>query len=101
MSFVIRRAVSTLVPPKVANPEGLGAAKDAVRMARIAKFYEKLPKGPAPDRASSGPIGWYQARYFGKNPSPTPIWHVIFGLMGLGYSMEYYFHLRHHKNNVH
>ncbi|KIW99991.1 uncharacterized protein Z518_10919 [Rhinocladiella mackenziei CBS 650.93] len=101
MSYVIRRAVSTLVPPKVANPEGLGAAKNAVRMARIAKFYEKLPKGPAPQRAPSGPLGWYQAKYFGKNPSPAPIWHVIFGIMAMGYSMEYYFHLRHHKNNAH
>ncbi|KAK5078151.1 ATP synthase f chain, mitochondrial precursor [Lithohypha guttulata] len=101
MSFVIRRSLSTLVPPKVANPSGLGAAKDAVRMARIAKFYERLPKGAAPERAPSGLIGRYQARYFGKNPSPAPIWHVIFFMMGLGYSFEYYFHLRHHKNNVH
>ncbi|KIY01227.1 uncharacterized protein Z520_02779 [Fonsecaea multimorphosa CBS 102226] len=101
MSFVIRRAVSTLVPPKVANPEGIGAAKNAVRMARIAKFYEKLPKGSAPARAPSGPLGWYQAKYFGKNPSAAPIWHVIFGIMAMGYSMEYYFHLRHHKNNAH
>jgi F-type H+-transporting ATPase subunit f len=38
-------------------------------MANIAKFYEKLPKGPAPERAPSGPLGWYQAKYFGKNPS--------------------------------
>ncbi|KIW33981.1 hypothetical protein, variant [Cladophialophora immunda] len=101
MSFVIRRAVSTLVPPKVANPEGIGAAKNAVRMARIAKFYEKLPKGSAPARAPGGPLGWYQAKYFGKNPSAAPIWHVIFGIMAMGYSMEYYFHLRHHKNNAH
>jgi hypothetical protein len=51
------------------DEQGLGAAKNAVRMARIAKFYEKLPKGPAPERAPSGPLGWYQAKYFGKNPS--------------------------------
>ncbi|KIW12860.1 hypothetical protein PV08_08047 [Exophiala spinifera] len=120
MSFVIRRGVSTLVPPKasanlpqlacnhinvslqkVANPSGLGAAANAQRMAKIAKFYEQLPKGPAPQRAPSGPLGWYQAKYFGKNPSAAPIWHVIFGIMTLGYSMEYYFHLRHHKNNAH
>ncbi|ETI21127.1 hypothetical protein G647_07471 [Cladophialophora carrionii CBS 160.54] len=101
MSFVIRRAVSTLVPPKVANPAGLAAATNAVRMANIAKFYEKLPKGPAPERAPAGPLGWYQAKYFGKNPSAAPIWHVIFGLVAMGYSMEYYFHLRHHKNNAH
>ncbi|KAK5048919.1 hypothetical protein LTR84_005340 [Exophiala bonariae] len=78
MSFVIRRSVSTLVPPKVANPAGLGAAKDAVRMARIVKFYERLPKGPAPDRTRGGPLGWYQAKYFGKNPSSArkalPAW---------------------------
>ncbi|KAK5445123.1 ATP synthase f chain, mitochondrial precursor [Exophiala xenobiotica] len=101
MSFVIRRSVSTLVPPKVANPSGLGAAANAQRMAKIAKFYEQLPKGPAPERAPSGPLGWYQKTYFGKNPSARPIWHVIFGIMALGYSMEYYFHLRHHKNNAH
>lgn len=49
--------------------QGLGAAKDAVRMARIAKFYEQLPKGPAPEIKASGIFGRYQARYFGKNPS--------------------------------
>jgi hypothetical protein len=58
--------------------QGLGAAKNAVRMARIAKFYEKLPKGPAPQRAPSGLLGRYQARYFGKNPSAarTSIFHA-------------------------
>jgi F-type H+-transporting ATPase subunit f len=118
--------------------QGLGAAANAVRMAKIAKFYEKLPKGHAPERASSGPLGWYQAKYFGKNPSAArecspgeleatkadlrriAIWHVIFGIMTMGYSMEYYFHLStfsprslvlafmetdhnlgHHKNNAH
>lgn len=49
--------------------QGLGAAKDAVRMARIAKFYERLPKGAAPERAPSGLLGRYQARYMGKNAS--------------------------------
>ncbi|KPI38503.1 ATP synthase subunit f, mitochondrial [Cyphellophora attinorum] len=102
MSFVIRRSVSTLVPPKVASPAGLSAAKDAVRMARIAKFYEQLPKGPAPEIKPSGLIQRYQARYMGpKNNSAAPIWHAILGIMTLGYSMEYYFHLRHHKNNAH
>jgi len=38
-------------------------------MARIAKFYERLPKGAAPDRATGGLFGRYQARYMGKNPS--------------------------------
>jgi Mitochondrial F1-F0 ATP synthase subunit F of fungi len=49
--------------------QGLSAAKDAVRMARIAKFYERLPKGPAAEIKSSGLLGRYQDKYFGKNPS--------------------------------
>lgn len=51
------------------SAQGLSAAKDAVRMARIAKFYERLPKGPAPEIKSSGLLGRYQDKYFGKNPS--------------------------------
>ncbi|RMZ76749.1 hypothetical protein DV737_g4724, partial [Chaetothyriales sp. CBS 132003] len=80
---------------------GLSAAKDAVRMARIAKFYEQLPKGAAPPIKATGPIQWYQNKYFGKNASAAPVWHIIFGVMTVGYSLEYYFHLRHHKNNAH
>ncbi len=49
--------------------QGLGAAKDAVRMARIAKFYERLPKGPMPEIKPRGLLERYQHRYFGKNPS--------------------------------
>ena len=29
-----------------------------------------------------------------KLMTDTAIWHTIFGLMALGYGMEYYFHLR-------
>lgn len=82
-------------------------------MARIAKFYERLPKGPMPEIKPRGLLERYQHRYFGKNPSVarqfftegcaeswcltailTAIWHAIFSIMALGYSMEYYFHLR-------
>lgn len=45
-------------------------------MARIAKFYEKLPKGAAPDRATGGLIGRYQARYMGKNASAARKWPI-------------------------
>ncbi|KAI9848111.1 MAG: hypothetical protein M1837_001213 [Sclerophora amabilis] len=101
MSFVTRRALSTLIPPKVASPTGIGAAQDAARMQRVVSFYEKLPRGPAPEVKATGLLGRYQARYFGKNPSPAPIVHAILGLMALGYVQNYYFHLRHHKNNAH
>ncbi|KAK6593083.1 hypothetical protein H4I96_07257 [Botrytis cinerea] len=88
-------------PPKVASPSGLGAAKDAARMQRVVSFYEKLPRGPAPEIKAKGLLGRYQAKYFGKNPSATPIIHALIFLVGIGYAQNYYFHLRHHKNNAH
>jgi len=101
MSFITRRALSTLIPPKVASPTGIGAAKDAVRMKRVVSFYEKLPRGPAPKIKPTGLFGRYQARYFGDNPSAAPIVHVIAFFVVVGYAQEYYKHLRHHKNNAH
>lgn len=38
-------------------------------MHRIVQFYEKLPRGPAPEAKPSGLLGRYQARYMGKKPS--------------------------------
>ncbi|CAG8954798.1 hypothetical protein HYFRA_00004723 [Hymenoscyphus fraxineus] len=101
MSFVTRRALSTLIPPKVASPSGLGAAQDAARMSRVVSFYEKLPRGSAPEIKPKGLFARYQHAYFGKNSSATPIIHVIAGLLAIGYAQNYYFHLRHHKNNAH
>ncbi|MCJ1305263.1 hypothetical protein MMC08_008077 [Hypocenomyce scalaris] len=101
MSFITRRGISTLIPPKIASPNAIGGAQDAARMQRVVSFYEKLPRGPAPEVKTKGLLGRYQARYFGKNPSAAPIAHVIGGLLVLGYANNYYFHLRHHKNNAH
>ncbi|ESZ91576.1 mitochondrial F1F0 ATP synthase subunit F [Sclerotinia borealis F-4128] len=101
MSFITRRALSTLIPPKVASPSGLGAAKDAARMQRVVSFYEKLPRGPAPEIKVKGLMRKYQAKHFGKDPSATPIIHALILLVGIGYAQNYYFHLRHHKNNAH
>merc|ERR1711915_1116327 len=100
MSFITRRALSTLIPPKVASPTGLGAAQDAARMQRVVSFYEKLPRGAAPDIKPKGLLGRYQAKHFGKNPTGTPIIHAIVFLVAVGYAQNYYFHLRHHKNNA-
>lgn len=38
-------------------------------MQRVVSFYEKLPRGAAPEAKAKGLMGRYQARYFGKNPS--------------------------------
>jgi len=40
-------------------------------MKRVVSFYEKLPRGAAPEIKGKGLIGRYQAKYFGKNPSAT------------------------------
>jgi F-type H+-transporting ATPase subunit f len=40
-------------------------------MQRVVSFYEKLPRGNAPEVKAKGLIGRYQAKYFGKNPSAT------------------------------
>ncbi|OQE12940.1 hypothetical protein PENFLA_c059G09992 [Penicillium flavigenum] len=127
MSYIARRGLSTLIPPKVASPNvsypraaifdfvhpfhtrsapkpffAIGAAQDAARMERVVTFYAGLPRGPAAPVKPTGLIGRYQARYFsGKNASGVPLVHAIGGILILGYSMEYYFHLRHHKNHPH
>lgn len=51
--------------------QGIGAAQDAARMQRVVSFYEALPRGPAPEVKPRGLFNRYQARYFGKNPSPA------------------------------
>ncbi|GAB7355972.1 hypothetical protein MBLNU459_g6604t1 [Dothideomycetes sp. NU459] len=93
--------VSSLIPPKIASPSGIGGAADAARMQRVVSFYERLPRGPAPETKPKGFLQKYQARHFGKNPSAMPLVHVIGGLILIGYAQNYYFHLRHHKNNAH
>ncbi|KAK4449986.1 mitochondrial F1-F0 ATP synthase subunit F of fungi-domain-containing protein [Podospora aff. communis PSN243] len=101
MSFVTRRALSTLIPPKVASPKAIGAAPDAIKMQRVVNFYSKLPRGPTPEVKATGLLGRYQAKHFGKNPTGKPIVHAIVFLLVVGYAQQYYFHLRHHKNNAH
>ncbi|KJZ79419.1 ATP synthase subunit f [Hirsutella minnesotensis 3608] len=101
MSYITRRALSTLIPPKVASPKAIGGAPDALRMQRVVSFYEKLPRGPAPQVQAKGLLGRYQAKYFGKKTSAQPIIHALLFLVGIGYAQNYYYHLRHHKNNAH
>lgn len=101
MRFVTRRALSTLIPPKVASPKAIGASPDAAKMQRVVNFYEKLPRGPAPEVQAKGFWGKYQAKHFGKNPTARPIAHAVIILLVIGYAQQYYFHLRHHKNNAH
>lgn len=49
--------------------QAIGSNPDALRMQRVVNFYEKLPRGPAPEVKATGLLGRYQAKHFGKNPS--------------------------------
>ncbi|KAF2265777.1 hypothetical protein CC78DRAFT_532153 [Lojkania enalia] len=101
MSFVSKRGLSTLIPPKISSPNAIGSSPNAVRMQKVVSFYEKLPRGPAPAPQPKGLMQRYQNRYFGNKPSAMPLIHAIGALILLGYAQNYYFHLRHHKNNAH
>ncbi|CDH49877.1 hypothetical protein RO3G_09471 [Lichtheimia corymbifera JMRC:FSU:9682] len=102
---VFRRAYSTkaLIPPNVAaatKVSGSGA-KDA-QLAQLVTFYKNLPKGTAEAPKPSGPWARYKARYIdGENASVTPLLHLIFGVFVAGYTIDYHFHLKHHKNVEH
>ncbi|RMY75210.1 hypothetical protein D0862_13972 [Hortaea werneckii] len=50
--------------------QAIGGAADANRMKRVVGFYEKLPRGPAPQPQAKGFLQWYQLKYMsGRNPS--------------------------------
>ncbi|KZT59354.1 F1F0-ATPsyn F [Calocera cornea HHB12733] len=94
---LIRRALAGLVPPKVASPSSVTGGSVGAQMATVVDFYSKLPKGPAPPQSSG-----IKARYWdGKNASATPFYGAIAGLMLFGYTIDYFMHLRHHKNKAH
>ncbi|CAK9436490.1 uncharacterized protein LODBEIA_P10480 [Lodderomyces beijingensis] len=97
MSFVIRRQLSTLIPPKIASAKNLGSAPNAKRMTEVVSFYKKLPQGPAPAaKKSSNPLARYRAAYFdGDNASGKPLLHLALVVLIFGYSLEYQ-HLKAH-----
>ncbi|KAJ4317219.1 ATP synthase f chain, mitochondrial precursor [Neodidymelliopsis sp. IMI 364377] len=86
---------------QLTRPKAIGSSPNAVRMQKVVSFYEKLPRGAAPEVQAKGLLGRYQKKYMGKNASGRPLVHIIGALIALGYAQNYYFHLRHHKNNVH
>ncbi|KAI8970256.1 mitochondrial F1-F0 ATP synthase subunit F of fungi-domain-containing protein [Mycotypha africana] len=104
MSAIFRRAYTTktLVPPNIAAATKLsGSAKDG-QINELVKFYKKLPKGTAETPKPVGPFARYKARYIdGDNASVTPLLHLILGVGIIGYTIDYHFHLKHHKNVEH
>ncbi|TDL18336.1 hypothetical protein BD410DRAFT_775110 [Rickenella mellea] len=94
---LIRRQLGTLIPPKVATPKSLSGGSGA-GLSPLVEFYSKLPKGPAAKSA----FGGIKGRYFnGANASGGPIIFTILAVFGLGYTIDYNMHLKHHKNHAH
>ncbi|KAI3404460.1 ATP17 [Candida oxycetoniae] len=91
MSFVIRRQLSTLIPPKIASAKSVGSAPNAKRMSEVVSFYKKLPQGPAPAvKKSSNPFVRYKQAYFdGDNASGKPLLHLAVVVLLFGYALEY------------
>ncbi|CDR37340.1 CYFA0S01e09780g1_1 [Cyberlindnera fabianii] len=101
MSFIIRRQLSTLIPPKIASAKNIGSNPAAKRLASVVEFYKALPQGPAPQVKPTGLIGRYKEKYFnGDNATGKPLLHLSAFVLIFGYSLEYYFHLRHHKDGA-
>ncbi|KAK9452083.1 ATP synthase subunit F, mitochondrial [Limtongia smithiae] len=98
MSYIVKRQLSTLIPPKIASAATLGATPGAKRLASVVDFYKALPRGPAPVSQPTSFFGRYSAKYFeGGNASGAPLVHLIIGAFLIGYTLDYQFHLKHHK----
>lgn len=101
MSFIAKRGLSTLIPPKIASPANLGSNPKAKQMTRVVNFYKGLPQGPAPKLEAKGFSQKYYAKYIATNSS-KPLVHGILFFLTLGYSLDYIFHLRHeHEHEGH
>ncbi|KAG7691883.1 hypothetical protein KL930_002794 [Ogataea haglerorum] len=98
MSFVFRRNLTTLIPPKVASASNLGSNPAAKRMQHIVSFYSKLPRGEASIPKAKSPLGLYRQKYFDTG-SGAPLLHASLFFLAVGYGLEYYFHLSHHKEH--
>ncbi|KAH3900260.1 probable ATP synthase subunit f, mitochondrial [Saccharomycodes ludwigii] len=98
--MIAKRALSTLIPPKIVSVKNLGAAPNSKRISNVVSFYKTLPQGSAPVVKPSGVIGRYKAKFFdGDNASGKPLLHLAGFILVMGYTIEYLTHLRHHKEH--
>ncbi|CAN6616485.1 ATP synthase subunit f, mitochondrial [Trichomonascus vanleenenianus] len=98
MSHIVKRGISTLIPPKIATPGNLGSNPNAKRMANVVGFYKALPQGQSTAQRLPGFFGKYKEKHFDKD-SAKPLIHIILGLAAFGYVNAYFFHLRYEKQH--
>ncbi|CED83713.1 ATPeFF, ATP17 [Phaffia rhodozyma] len=90
--------VSSLIPPKIATPSSVSGGGTTASMDRVIEFYTKLPKGRAPNAQQYTGLSKFVN---GKNATGKPIVALVGGLFVLGYTIQYFNHLRYHKNAQH
>ncbi|TEB27412.1 hypothetical protein FA13DRAFT_1794811 [Coprinellus micaceus] len=95
---LIRRSLGGLVPPKVATP---GSLYVVMQDPRIFDSPRRLLR-----QASQGQLHRWRSGIKGKffngaNASGAPFATLIVVLFGIGYTIDYNMHLKHHKNHQH
>ncbi|KAF5318336.1 hypothetical protein D9611_014241 [Ephemerocybe angulata] len=79
-------------PTERTNSGGSGAG-----LGPLVDFYSKLPKGTATQQISG-----LKGRFFNAGrESGKPLVALIVTLFGIGYTIDYNMHLKHHKNHQH
>lgn len=100
-NILFKRSLTTLIPPKIVSSHQVAKAPNAKRVSNMVNFYKALPQGPAQrNKNSRGVINWYKAKYFERD-SVQPLLHLTAAILIFSYSLDYYFHLRHHKDGAH
>ncbi|GMM53210.1 F1F0 ATP synthase subunit F [Starmerella bacillaris] len=94
MSTQFTRKISSLIPPKIASPSSVSTGKGMGNMTRVINFYQNLPRGKAPAVVPKTFSEKYYQKYIATNSS-KPLVHFILFFLTTGYSLDYYFHLRH------
>ena len=82
------------VPPNISllyktKPAEQQKASDYVQS--IINLYQKMPKGKKPELKDLGMWERYHEKFKGSN---APFFHFIVSLFVIGYSVDYYAHLR-------
>ncbi|KAI5804967.1 hypothetical protein EDC01DRAFT_610571 [Geopyxis carbonaria] len=93
MSLTFRRGLSTIIPPKIASPSVYRSCQGCYQNGPRCRILQQAP----PRCETDWPCGKIPGKALWKESERYAyVYHS-----NLGYAQNYYFHLRHHKNNAH
>ncbi|KAI9224464.1 mitochondrial F1-F0 ATP synthase subunit F of fungi-domain-containing protein [Blastocladiella britannica] len=104
-SFIPPNVAAPALAPSAAAAGAPAAASLGAELKPVISLYRGLPKGNAtadPSVLTEGLFVGYRNKHFqnGKE-NGAPLVHVILLIFGIGYTMAYHSHLKHHKNQEH